>query len=41
MDISNKLEEIITLLRETSLSDYIACISLIISIIALITKLLT
>lgn len=41
MDISNKLEEIITLLKETSLSDYIACISLIISIIALITNIIT
>lgn len=41
MDISNKLEEIIALLKATTLSDYIACISLIISIIALITNIIT
>lgn len=41
MDIYNKLEEIITLIKATTLSDYIACISLVISIIALIANIIT
>ena len=41
MDLYNKLEEIITLIKATTLSDYIACISLVISIIALIANIIT
>lgn len=41
MDISTQLDEIIRLMKETTLSDYIAIISLFISIIALIANIIT